>query len=93
MNVAVEVPDPGAPIDDGLMPTVTPLGAPDAVSATAELKPFATVEVMVDDPLLPAATEIAAGEADSVNDGFCVEEPVSAPIRPEFGLPHPVTRS
>ena len=93
MNVAVELPEPGAAIDDGLKPTVTPLGAPDAVSATAESKPFATVEVMVDAPLLPAATEIEEGEAESVNDGFCEDDPVSALSSPEFGLPHPVTRS
>lgn len=93
VKVAVELPDPGAAIDDGLKPTVTPLGAPAAVSATAESKPPETLEVMVDDPLLPAATLSAEGEAESVNDGFCVDDPVSALIRPEFGLPHPVTRS
>ncbi len=93
VNVALEVPDPGAPIDDGLKPTVTPLGAPEAVSATAELNPPEIVELMVDDPLLPAATEMAEGEAESVKEGFCVDEPVSALIRPLFGLPHPVTRS
>jgi hypothetical protein len=93
VNVAVEVPDPGAAIDDGLKPTVTPLGMPDAVSATAASNPFDTVEVIVNDPLLPAATEIAEGEADNVNDGFCVDDPVSAAINPEFGLPQPVTRS
>jgi len=93
VNVAVDVPDPGVAIDDGLKLTVTPLGMPEAVSATAESKPPETVEVIVDFPLLPAATEIAEGEADKANDGFSVDDPVSAAINPEFGLPHPVTRS
>jgi hypothetical protein len=93
LKVAVELPDPGAAIEDGLKLTVTPLGAPDAVSVTTESNPFDTVLVIVDAPLLPAATESEVGEAERLKDGFCDDEPVSALMRPVFGLPHPVTRS
>ena len=56
VKVAVEVPEPGAAMGVGLKPTVTPVGAPDEVSATAALNPPETVVVMVEFPLLPAAT-------------------------------------
>ena len=51
--VMVEVPEPGAAIDAGLKLTVTPAGWPEADKDTAELKPPATVEVIVDVPLPP----------------------------------------
>jgi hypothetical protein len=93
VKVAVDVPEPGAAIELGLKPTVTPVGAPEAVRAIAELNPPEMVVVTVEFPLLPAATEIDDGAADIVNAGVWVPEPVSAVIRPLFGLPHPVTRS
>ena len=92
-NVTVDVPEPGAAIEPGLKPTVTPAGAPDAVRATAELNPPETAVVMVEAPLLPVATETAAGEPERVNAGVWVADPVSALMSPLFGLPHPVTRS
>jgi hypothetical protein len=92
-NVAVDVPKPGAAIDVGLKLTVTPVGAPDAVRVTAELNPPETPVVIVEVPLLPAATEMLVGEAAIVKAGVCVEDPLNALIRPVFGLPHPVTRS
>ncbi len=55
--VMVEVPEPGAAIDVGLKLTVTPVGWPVAVKATAESKPPETVVVIVDVPLLPCTTE------------------------------------
>ena len=91
MKVAAEEPVPV--MEDGLKPTVTPLGIPDAESVTAESNPFETVLVIVDAPLLPAATESEVGEAERLKDGFCEEDPLSALMRPVFGLPHPVTRS
>jgi hypothetical protein len=91
VKLAVEEPVPV--IEDGLKPTVTPLGKPDAESVTAESNPLETVLVMVEVPLLPAATERDVGEAERLNDGFCVPDPVSALMRPLLGLPHPVTRS
>lgn len=93
LKVAVEVPDPGEAIEDGLKLTVTPVGAPDAVRATAELNPLETVLVMVEVPVLPAATESDAGEAERLKDGEVLDEPVRAAMRPVLGLPHPVTRS
>ena len=45
--VIVEVPEPGAAIDEGLKLTVTPDGMPDADNAIAELKPPETVVVIV----------------------------------------------
>jgi hypothetical protein len=93
-NVTVEVPEPGAATEAGLKLTVTPVGAPEEVRATAELKPPETAVVMVEVPLLPATTETAPGEAEIVKAGVCVvPPPVSAAIRPALGLPQPVTRS
>lgn len=91
-NVALDVPLPPL-IEDGLKPTVTPAGMPDAVRAMAVSNPSDGVAVMVEVPLLPAATVSDAGDAARVKDGDVLDEPVSAAIRPEFGLPHPVTRS
>lgn len=48
-----ELPEPGAAIEVGLNVTVTPVGWPLAVNATAALNPFDTVVVIVEDPLLP----------------------------------------
>ena len=93
LKVTVDDPEPGAAIDAGLKLTVTPFGAPEALNATAELNPPDTAVVIVEPPLLPATTETAVGEAEMVNAGVCVVPPVSAAIRPAFGLPHPVTRS
>jgi hypothetical protein len=61
--VMVEVPAPVMEV--GLKLTVTPVGAPDEVSAIAELNPPVTAEVMVEVPLLPATTETLLGEADN----------------------------
>ena len=92
---AVELPEPGAAMDVGLKVTVTPVGWPLAVNATAELKPPDTVVVIVEDPLLPCATETEVGEAEMVKLGVGdVPPPASALIRPTpFGLPQPVTKS
>ena len=67
--VIVEAPEPGAAIDDGLKVTVTPVGCPEALSATALLKPPETVVVMFELPELPAETEVAVGDAATVNAG------------------------
>jgi len=93
LKVAVEVPDPGAAMEDGLKLTVTPDGAPDADNATNELNPPETAVVIVEGPLPPAVTESVVGEAEIVKAGVPLEDPVKAAIRPAFGLPHPVTRS
>ena len=91
VKVRVELPAPV--MDAGLKPAVTPVGWPDAVKLIAESKLFTTVEVIVDVPLLPCATETELGEAERVKLGD-VDTPTSALIRPvPFGLPHPVTKS
>jgi len=90
-SVTVDVPEPGAEIDAGLKLTVTPVGAPDAVRAIAELKLPLTAVVAVDVPLLPTTTLTAVGEAASVKAGLVG---ASALIRAvPCGLPQPVTRS
>lgn len=85
----VELPVPV--IDAGLKLTVTPEGCPLALSVTAELNPPVTVLVMVELPALPCCTVTDDGEADRLYPA--TGGPVSAEISPEFGLPHPVTRS
>jgi hypothetical protein len=72
VNVSVEVPEPGARIGVGLNAAVVPAGNPDAVSATAELKPPETVVVIVlvpAPPAVPRFTEIAEGEAEIAKAG------------------------
>src|SRR5713226_2995272 len=64
--VIVELPEPGAAIEDGLKATVVPEGWPEADSATALLKPPETVVVMVTLPEPPWAIEVEAGEAEIV---------------------------
>lgn len=92
VKVALEEPEP---LLMGLVPkvTVTPEGWPVAVSVTDELNPLDGLTVMVELPLLPAATESEAGEADTAKDGCCDVVPVRAAMSPVLGLPHPVTRS
>lgn len=93
VKVAMELPEPGAAIEAGLKPTVTPVGAPEAVSAMDASNPPETEVAMVEDPLLPRTTESVVGESEMVKAGVCVVEPERAAIRPLFGDPHPVTRS
>lgn len=90
VKVRVEVPVPVMEV--GLKPTVTPVGWPLAVKATAELNPPVTVLVIVVPPLLPWVTETEVGEAETLKPG--VAGPVSALIRAApFGLPQPVAKS
>src|SRR5208282_4735714 len=93
VRVTLEVPEPGAAMEVGLNPTVTPAGWPLAVKATAASKPSTAVEVMVEPPLLPCTTETEPGEAEKAKVGD-VAIGASALIRATpFGLPQPVTRS
>lgn len=90
VSVRTEVPAPV--IEVGLKPTVTPVGWPVAVKATAESKPPVTALVMVDFPELPCTTETEVGEAERLKPG--VDAPASALIRPlPFGLPQPLAKS
>ena len=93
VKVTVELPEPGAAMDVGLKPTVTPVGWPVAVKATAELKPPEMAVVMVEVPLLPCATETEVGEAEIVKFGV-VDVRARALIRlVPFGLPQPLSKS
>ena len=90
MSVSVEDPEPGAAIDAGLSPAVTPVGSPEALRAIAELKPPDAAAAIVAVPGVPCATETDAGEAVKVKLG-AVGKAASALIRPApFGLPQPV---
>lgn len=80
VSVSLDVPDPGAAIDAGLKLAVTPVGNPDAASAIAELNPPETAVVMVELPVLPCATDTAAGEAVSVYAGVPAAVTVSAMV-------------
>ncbi len=92
-KLSVDVPEPGAAMGLGLKVAVTPVGWPDADKATAELKPFKTALVIVDEPLFPCTTETELGEAEREKLGV-VEAPTSALIRlAPFILPQPVTKS
>jgi hypothetical protein len=90
--VMVELPEPGAAMDAGLKPTVTPVGCPVADNATAELKPPEMATVTVDEPLLPSATDSEAGDAEMVKlgvaAGFTVNVTVVECVSPP---PAPVT--
>ena len=77
VKVSAEVPEPGAAIDAGLNPTVTPDGWPLAESAIAELKPPETVVVTVELPLLPSFTDTEVGKAASVKAGVAAAATVS----------------
>jgi hypothetical protein len=91
--VIVEVPEPGAAMEVGVKPTVTPVGLPVADKAIAELNPPETAVVIVDVPWLPWTTETEVGEAEMVKLGAEVI-PAKALIRPApFGLPQPVAKS
>src|SRR5271156_2019617 len=90
----VEVPEPGAANDVGEKVTVTPVGCPLAVKATAPLNPPDTVLVMVEDPFPPCATDTEPGEADKLKLGPVDPPPASAVINATpFGLPNPVAKS
>jgi hypothetical protein len=64
VNVAVELPLPGAAIELGLKFTVTPAGAPLADNAIAELNPFSAVVVMVEAPVEPCAAVAAVPDIE-----------------------------
>ena len=86
------VDEPAPVIEDGLNPTVTPAGCPEAESVTAELKPPLTVLVMVEVPEFPCSTVTDDGDAERLNPAVWVV-PASVPMSAGLGLPHPVTRS
>ena len=68
----MDEPDPGAPIEVGLKVAEAPEGTPEALSATAELKPFETVVDTVVVVANPCAAETEAGEAEIAKSGLLV---------------------
>jgi len=90
--VMVEVPLPGAGMDEGAKLTVTPAGCPLADNAMAALNPFLTATVRVDEPLLPCATDTEAGAGVMVKVGIpardTISETVAVCVMPP---PEPVT--
>lgn len=90
--VAVDVPEPGAAMDAGLKLTVTPVGWPLAVKATAESKPPETAVVIVEVPLLPRTTETDVGEVEIVKLGLAGTVTVNETLVVSVVLPEvPVT--
>ena len=90
--VSVDDPAPGAAMEVGLKLAVAPEGKPEALNAMAESKLPEMAVVIVLVPEEPCVTVTDVGEAVIENDD--VPDPaVRAAINPEFGVPHPVTRS
>jgi hypothetical protein len=72
VKVSVELPEPGAAIEDGLKEAVTPEGRPEAEREMAELKPPETAVVTVTLPEPPCAMDVELGEAVIVKSGVVV---------------------
>lgn len=66
---ALSVSVPGLVVLAGLNDAVTPVGRPDAARATAPVKPFCGVMVIMLVPLAPCATLTLAGDAAMLNAG------------------------
>jgi len=76
---------------EGLKPTVTPVGCPEAFKVMVESKPPEGVAVILTLPTFPGATAAPLGAAASVK---LAVTGASALIRAfPFGLPHPVDKS
>ena len=80
VNVSVELPLPGAPIEAGLKLAVTPVGKPDADNDIAELKPPLTVVESVLLTELPWFTETLEGDALMAKFGAAAGLTVSATV-------------
>ena len=80
VKVSVELPLPGAAIEAGLKLAVTPVGRPEAVRETAELKPPVTAVVIVVLPELPWVTDTLGGDAVRVKSGAVAALMVKATV-------------
>ena len=69
VKLRLELPEPGAPIDDGVKVAVTPLGSPETESAIELLKPPVACVVMPIEALLPCWTLTVPGDAVTVKSG------------------------
>ena len=70
LSVSVELPD--AEIELGEKLPLTPVGNPDAASATVPVKPPCALTVAVNVVDFPAATDFDDGDAVRVKSGFSV---------------------
>jgi hypothetical protein len=105
VNLRVELPLPGAAIDDGVKLAVTPLGSPEIERAIDELNPFETEVEIVLVPEVPCVTVKLVGEALRAKSGLepglntisrmgCSSIPLGAtPVCPcrKSNMPTPVT--
>ena len=72
VKVTVEVPAPGAAMDEGLNLAVTPEGKLESLKATAALKLPAMVVVTVELPLVPLVTDSDVGDTETAKLGGTV---------------------
>jgi len=77
-RVSVELPLPGAAIEDGLKLAVTPDGNPEAASETVELKPPLTLVVIVLVPELPCVIERLVGDTLRLKSGWVIVKAIVA---------------
>lgn len=78
--VRVELPLPGAASEAELKLAVTPIGNPETDNETAELKPSATLVVIVEAPEVPCASVRLEGAATTVKSGVCAALTVSESV-------------
>ncbi|HKV38477.1 MAG TPA: hypothetical protein VJX67_04625, partial [Blastocatellia bacterium] len=79
-RVRTDDPEPGAAIDAGLNPALTPEGSPDAVKETGELKPPDMDVEIVELPDEPCTTESEVGDADIEKSGVAAGVTVKATL-------------
>src|SRR5215469_15065229 len=79
-SVRVADPEPGAAIDDGLKPAVTPEGRPEADKDTAELKPPEIVLEIVELPEAPCETVNDDGDEVIEKSGTAADVTVSPSV-------------
>src|SRR5260221_6064529 len=96
VRVELVLPLAGGVTEAGANEAVTPLGRPEAESATAELNPLRLVTVIVLVPLLPWTTLRLVGEAETEKSGVGAAPPPpnlkdalpADPLKPPEALSH-----
>jgi hypothetical protein len=89
VSVSVEEPEPGAAIDDGLNPAVTPDGSPEADNDSVELKPPDIAVEIVEVPEAPCDIETEDGDAVIEKSGVAAAVTVNPKVV-VWVLPPPV---
>src|SRR6185369_16160371 len=72
VKASVDVPEPGATIDDGVKVAVTPLGTPDTDRATELLNDPNTYDVTPTEALFPCCTLTEVGATEIARSGAVV---------------------